>query len=78
MNQKKKYTPGKKLLALLLTLIMTVSLLPVSVFAAEEGAEPDQNIEKSTEPATEADFYKILHLDCGRKYFTMLPQTGQR
>lgn len=117
MNQTQKHTTGKKLLALLLALIMTVSLLPVSVFAAEVDAEPEQNIEQSTEPAaedvtvepsadgqdedeaaeetaadpaeteadpqamvketaavyaaaTDADFYKILHLDCGRKYFT--------
>lgn len=39
MNQTKKHTTGKKLLALLLALIMSVSLLPMSVFAAEMGAE---------------------------------------
>lgn len=39
MNQTKKHTTSKKLLALLLALIMTVSLLPMSVFAAEMGAE---------------------------------------
>ena len=99
MNQTQKHTTGKKLLALLLALIMTVSLLPMSVFAAEIDAEPEQNIEQSTEPAaeepaadpaetvadpqamvkeaaavyaaaTDTTFYKILHLDCGRKYFT--------
>lgn len=118
MNQTQKHTTGKKLLALLLALIMTVSLLPVSVFAAEVDAEPEQNIEQSTEPAAEdvtvepsADGqdedeaaeeppadpaetvaapqamvkeaaavydaatdatlqYRIVHLDCGRKYFT--------
>ena len=116
MNQTQKHTTGKKLLALLLALIMTVSLLPMTVFAAEVEAEPEQNIEQSTEPAeedvtvepsadgqdedeaaeepaddpaetvadpqamvkeaaavyaaTDATFYKILHLDCGRKYFT--------
>lgn len=114
MNQTQKHTTGKKLLALLLALIMTVSLLPMSVFAAEVEAEPDQNVEQSTEPAAEdatvepgqnegeaaeepaadpaetvaapqamvkdaaavyadttgADFFRILHLDCGRKYFT--------
>ena len=117
MNQTQKHTTGKKLLALLLALIMTVSLLPMSVFAAEVEAEPEQNVvEQSTEPAAEdvtvepsadgqdedeaaeeppadpaetvadpqamvkedaavyaaadADFYRILHLDCGREYFT--------
>ena len=44
MNQTQKHTTGKKLLALLLTLIMTVSLLPMSVFAAEAEAEPDQAV----------------------------------
>lgn len=39
MNQTQKHTTGKKLLALLLALIMSVSLLPMSVFAAEVGAE---------------------------------------
>ena len=42
MNQTQKHTTGKKLLALLLALIMAVSLLPMSVFAAEVEAEPDQ------------------------------------
>ena len=44
MNQTQKHTTGKKLLALLLALIMAVSLLPVSVFAAEAEAEPDQAV----------------------------------
>lgn len=39
MNQTKKHTTGKKLLALLLALIMSVSLLPMSVFAADLGTE---------------------------------------
>ena len=38
MNQTKKHTTSKKLLALLLALIMTVSLLPMSVFAADANA----------------------------------------
>lgn len=128
MNQTKKHTTGKKLLALLLALIMTVSLLPMSVFAAEPGTEETPVVEGQTQPAAEtgaddadqaqepdadeanedeapvdegedtalpgdaegdaddadaaddgiATFaatdatvqYKILHLDCGRKYFS--------
>lgn len=129
MNQTKKHTTGKKLLALLLALIMTVSLLPMSVFAAEPGTEETPVVEGQTQPAAEtgaddadqaqepdadeanedeapvdegedttlpgdegdaelADTYaaengiaalaatdsevqyKILHLDCGRKYFS--------
>lgn len=121
MNQTKKHTTGKKLLALLLALIMTVSLLPMSVFAAEPGTEETPVVEdqaqQDTEPVQEPDAdeanedeapvdegedtalpgdaegdaddadaaddgiaafaatdatvqYKILHLDCGRKYFS--------
>ena len=44
MNQTQKHTTGKKFLALLLALIMAVSLLPMSVFAAEADAEPDQAV----------------------------------
>ena len=126
MNQTKKHTTGKKLLALLLALIMSVSLLPMSVFAADleqtdadgqpvveqgvddavpgetdgqdEEAVPQEPVEDVQEPAedetdvTDADtqtmegdvavqaavplavpvpdgFYRIFHLDCGRKYF---------
>lgn len=45
----------KKGLALVLTLCMMLSLLPVMTPSAE---------------AANDDFYKIVHLDCGRKYFT--------
>ena len=41
MNQTQKHTTGKKLLALLLALIMSVSLLPMSVFAAEMDGQTD-------------------------------------
>ena len=53
MNQTKKHTTGKKLLALLLALIMTVSLLPMFVFAAEPGAEETPVVEGQTQPAAE-------------------------
>ena len=140
MNQTKKHTTGKKLLALLLALIMSVSLLPMSVFAADLGTEapivegqtqqdvqqdavpgetggqdeeavPQEPVEDVQEPAedetdvTDADTqtmegdvavqagdsiytqveegkakslpapaknkmdYRIVHIDCGRKYF---------
>ena len=59
MNQTKKHTTGKKLLALLLALIMTVSLLPMSVFAAELDAEETPVVEdqpqQDAEPAQEPD-----------------------
>lgn len=46
----------KKGLALVLTLCMMLSLMPV--------------ITPSSQAANGDDFYKIVHLDCGRKYFT--------
>lgn len=114
MNQTKKHTTGKKLLALLLALIMTVSLLPMSVFAADLGTEApivEGQTQQDTEPVQELDvedegdadvqnmeggaavyadaaqinyvektqsvplkdgtFYRIVHIDCGRKYFSV-------
>lgn len=115
MNQTKKHTTGKKLLALLLALIMSVSLLPMSVFAAdldvpetelqvtepveEDMQEPEvtdvegegdadvQNMEggaavyadaaqinyvekTKSVPLKDGTFYRIVHIDCGRKYFS--------
>lgn len=116
MNQTKKHTTSKKLLALLLALIMTVSLLPMSVFAAavdvpetepqvtepveEDVQEPEvtdvegegdadvQNMEGGAAvyadaaqinyvtktqgvPLKDGTFYRIVHIDCGRKYFSV-------
>ena len=116
MNQTKKHTTSKKLLALLLALIMTVSLLPMSVFAAavdvpetepqvtepveEDMQEPEvtdvegegdadvQNMEggaavyadaaqinyvtrTQSVPLKDGTFYRIVHIDCGRKYFSV-------
>lgn len=116
MNQTKKHTTSKKLLALLLALIMTVSLLPMSVFAAavdvpeteqqvtepveEDMQEPEvtdvegegdadvQNMEggaavyadaaqinyvekTKSVPLKDGTFYRIVHIDCGRKYFSV-------
>ena len=47
----------KKGLALVLTLCMMLSVMPV--------------ITPSSQAANGDDFYKIVHLDCGRKYFTV-------
>ena len=111
MNQTKKHTTGKKLLALLLALIMAVSLLPMSVFAADLDAEDQQAVVDQAEPAdngqeedtavpeepveedpapveepvedaedgiatfstaaVEGYDYSIVHVDCGRKYFSV-------
>ncbi len=76
MNQTKKHTTSKKLLALLLALIMTVSLLPMSVFAAAVDVpetEPQINYVEKTQsvPLKDGTFYRIVHIDCGRKYFSV-------
>lgn len=44
-------------LALLLAVVMLLSVLPTAVFAARDTSNDE--------------FYKIVHLDCGRKYFTV-------
>lgn len=117
MNQTKKHTTSKKLLALLLALIMSLSLLPVSVLAAGLDGEPEdapqvtepveedmqepevtdvedvadadvQNMEggaavyadaaqinyvtrTQSVPLKDGTFYRIVHIDCGRKYFSV-------
>ena len=48
-----------RLLALLLVAALLLSLLPATVLAVEPGA------------ATTSNFMRIVHLDCGRKYFTV-------
>ena len=47
----------RRWLSLLLTVVMVLSLLPATIVPAAAANETD-------------DFYKIVHLDCGRKYFS--------
>lgn len=61
MNQTQTRSLRKKVLSLILAVVMAVSLLPISAFASG-------NSKASTTDNT--DYYKILHLDCGRKYFS--------
>lgn len=61
MNQTQTRSLRKKVLSLILAVVMVVSLLPISAFASG-------NSKASTTDST--DYYKILHLDCGRKYFS--------
>lgn len=61
MNQTQTRSLRKKVLSLILAVVMVVSLLPISAFASG-------NSKASTTDNT--DYYKILHLDCGRKYFS--------
>lgn len=50
-----------RLLALLLVAALLLSLLPATVLAVEPGAATTSN----------SHFMRIVHLDCGRKYFTV-------
>ena len=51
-----------RLLALLLVAALLLSLLPATVLAVEPGAATTSN---------DDSFMRIVHLDCGRKYFTV-------
>lgn len=61
MNQTQTRSLRKKVLSLILAVVMAVSLLPISAFASGDS-------KARTTGGT--DYYKILHLDCGRKYFS--------
>lgn len=59
--------PMKKVLSLILTLIMVLSLVPFSAFAADMGTiDKNQSVALDTSKT-----YKVFHLDCGRKYFSV-------
>ncbi len=70
----------KKSLAMFLVLCMLVSLVPVTVFAAESDSTiPETEVAEATTEeqvpvvyaASNDSFMKVFHLDCGRKYFTV-------
>ena len=64
MNQARKRTGTKKVLSMILVLVMLLSLLSMAAFTLPTAASSDS-------AASNADsFYRIVHLDCGRKYFT--------
>lgn len=56
-----KPTTKKKILALLLSLAMVVTMIPLGVFGDNASSGSD----------TYKNYYKIAHLDCGRKYFSV-------
>lgn len=64
MNQARKRTGTKKVLSMILVLVMLLSLLSMAAFTLPTAA--------SSDGATSNDdsFYRIVHLDCGRKYFS--------
>ncbi|MBP3704566.1 MAG: family 20 glycosylhydrolase, partial [Clostridia bacterium] len=53
----------KRILAVLLTLCLLFSMVPMTASATETGSD-------TAVTSTDSDFQRILHLDCGRKYFT--------
>lgn len=61
MNKAQKRPTMTKVLSMILALIMVLSLLPLSGFTADTQA---------ADTSTSDDFYRIVHLDCGREYFS--------
>lgn len=64
MNQARKRTGTKKVLSMILVLVMLLSLLSMAAFTLPTAASSDS-------AASNADFVRIFHLDCGRKYFSV-------
>ena len=58
MSRKKT----RRWLSLLLSVLMLLSMLPTTVFAANGG---------QTDTSNDSDFMRIVHLDAGRKYFSV-------
>ena len=64
MNQARKRTGTKKVLSMILVLVMLLSLLSMAAFTLPAAANSD------SAASNDDSFYRIVHLDCGRKYFT--------
>ncbi len=64
MNQARKRTGTKKVLSMILVLVMLLSLLSMAAFTLPTAASSDSAV-------SNADFVRIFHLDCGRKYFSV-------
>lgn len=63
MNQARKRTGTKKVLSMILVLVMLLSLLSMAAFTLPTAASSDS-------AANNDDFKRIVHIDCGRKYFS--------
>ncbi len=66
MNQTQTRSLRKKVLSLILAVVMAVSLLPISAFASGDSKASTQ-----TTAAVDGYDYSIVHVDCGRKYFSV-------
>ena len=64
MNQARKRTGTKKVLSMILVLVMLLSLLSMAAFTLPAAASSD------SATSNDDSFYRIVHLDCGRKYFS--------
>lgn len=64
MNQARKRTGTKKVLSMILVLVMLLSLLSMAAFTLPTSASSDGAA------SNDDSFYRIVHLDCGREYFT--------
>lgn len=69
MNQARKRTGTKKVLSMILVLVMLLSLLSMAAFTLPTAASSDS-------AASNDDFMRIFHLDCGRKYFSVAEIEG--
>ena len=63
MNQARKRTGTKKVLSMILVLVMLLSLLSMAAFTLPTAASSDG-------AASNDEFKRIVHIDCGRKYFS--------
>lgn len=63
MNQARKRTGTNKVLSMILVLVMLLGLLSVSAFTVKDTTSSDS-------AASNDDFKRIVHIDCGRKYFS--------
>ena len=63
MNQARKRPMHQKVLSMILVLVMLLGLLSVSAFTTT-------NTTSSGSAASNDDFKRIVHIDCGRKYFS--------
>lgn len=64
MNQARKRTGTKKVLSMILVLVMLLGLLSMAAFTLPTAASSD------SAASNDDSFYRIVHLDCGREYFT--------
>lgn len=63
MNQARKRPMHQKVLSMILVLVMLLGLLSVSAFTTANTTSSD------SAASNDDSFYRIVHLDCGRKFF---------